>query len=205
MPVASDMGDCLFTALDFRNTDLVAPGYFATMGFGVPAAFGLQVVTDERPLVVVGDGAFQMTGWELLNCQRYGWDPIVLVFNNCSWEMLRAFQPESRFSDLVEIPFAEIAPSLGGEGYRVRTRQELKVALERAAETRGRFQLIEIMMSRGTQSPTLARFVNGFKQMRQASPGAPDQRPEGIANLNRDSQRIHLDTDTQYRIVLKVT
>ena len=66
------------------------------MGFGVPAGLGVQAATGERPLILVGDGAFQMTGWELGNCRRYGWDPIVLVFNNASWEMLRTFQPESQ-------------------------------------------------------------------------------------------------------------
>ena len=64
------------------------------------AALGLQAATGQRPLVLVGDGAFQMTGWELGNCRRYGWDPIVLLFNNASWEMLRTFQPESGFNDL---------------------------------------------------------------------------------------------------------
>ncbi|CAG0995960.1 hypothetical protein GPROT1_03423, partial [Gammaproteobacteria bacterium] len=93
MPIASDIGDCLFTALDIHNTDLVAPGYYATMGFGVPAGLGVQASTRRRPLILVGDGAFQMTGWELGNCRRYGWDPIVVVFYNRSWEMLRAFQP----------------------------------------------------------------------------------------------------------------
>jgi indolepyruvate decarboxylase len=95
LPIASDMGDCLFTAMDIEHTALVAPGYYATMGFGVPAGLGLQAATGQRPLILVGDGAFQMTGWELGNCRRYGWDPIVLLFNNASWEMLRTFQPES--------------------------------------------------------------------------------------------------------------
>ena len=49
------------------------------MGYGIPAGIGTQVATGLRPLVLVGDGAFQMTGWELLNCVRYGWDPIVLL------------------------------------------------------------------------------------------------------------------------------
>ncbi|HEY8904855.1 MAG TPA: indolepyruvate/phenylpyruvate decarboxylase, partial [Rhodoferax sp.] len=74
MPIASDMGDCLFTAMEIAHTALVAPGYYATMGFGVPAGLGLQAATGERALVLVGDGAFQMTGWELGNCKRYGWD-----------------------------------------------------------------------------------------------------------------------------------
>lgn len=84
LPLASDIGDCLFTALDMDNTELVAPGYYATRGYGVPAGLGLQVASGRRPMVLVGDGAFQMTGWELGNCRRYGWDPIVLLFNNRS-------------------------------------------------------------------------------------------------------------------------
>ena len=94
MPMAADMGDCLFTAMEIDNTALVAPGYYAGMGFGVPAGIGVAVATGRRPLILVGDGAFQMTGWELGNCRRYGLDPIVVLFNNQSWEMLRVFQPE---------------------------------------------------------------------------------------------------------------
>ena len=82
MPIAVDVGDCLFTAMDIDHTALIAPGYYASMGFGVPAGLGLQAATGERPLILVGDGAFEMTGWELGNCARYGWDPIVIVFNN---------------------------------------------------------------------------------------------------------------------------
>ena len=81
---------------------------------GLPAGLGLQAATGQRPLVLVGDGAFQMTGWELGNARRYGWDPIVLVFNNAGWEMLRAFQPESKFNDLGEWRFADMAAALGG-------------------------------------------------------------------------------------------
>lgn len=166
MPIASDVGDCLFTALDIRNTDLIAPGYYATMGFGVPAGLGMQASTGRRPLILVGDGAFQMTGWELGNCRRYQWDPIVVVFNNCSWEMLRAFQPESQFNDLGEWPFADLAKGLGGTGRRVRTRRELAQALRAAVEERGRFQLVEVMIPPAKISPTLARFVEGVKRLR---------------------------------------
>ena len=165
MPIASDMGDCLFTAMEIEHTALVAPGYYATMGFGVPAGLGLQAATGQRPLILVGDGAFQMTGWELGNCKRYGWDPIVLVFNNASWEMLRTFQPESGFNDLGHWGFAEMASGLGGDGVRVGTRAELKAALDVAYATRGKFQLIEITIGRGVLSDTLARFVAGVKRL----------------------------------------
>ncbi|CAH2600613.1 Indole-3-pyruvate decarboxylase [Rhodovastum atsumiense] len=167
MPMAADMGDCLFTGMEIANAPLVAPGYYAGMGFGVPAGLGAAVATGARPLILVGDGAFQMTGFELGNCRRYGWDPIVIVFNNTSWEMLRVFQPESRFNDLDDWRFAELAGPLGGDGVRVRTRRELAEALARAHTTRGRFQLIEAMLPRGGTSDTLARFVAGFKAARE--------------------------------------
>ncbi len=165
MPIASDIGDCLFTAMDIAHTALVAPGYYATMGFGVPAGLGLQAATGERPLILVGDGAFQMIGWELGNCRRYGWAPIVIVFNNASWEMLRTFQPESGFNDLDHWGFAEMASGLGGDGVRVATRAELKAALDRAMATRGKFQLIEVTLPRGVLSNTLARYVAGVRRL----------------------------------------
>jgi indolepyruvate decarboxylase len=165
MPIAADVGDCLFTAMDIDHTELTAPGYYATMGYGVPAGLALQAATGKRSLILVGDGAFQMTGLELGNARRYGWDPIVIVFNNASWEMLRTFQPESAFNDLGEWNFAEIARALGGDGTRARRRRELADALERAIATRGRFQLVEAMIPRGSLSKTLERFVAGVKRL----------------------------------------
>ena len=165
MPIASDVGDCLFTAMDIEPTALVAPGYYGTMGYGVPAALGLQAASGERPLVLVGDGAFQMTGWELGNCRRYGWDPLVLVFNNASWEMLRTFQPESSFNLRDRWDFAGMAAGMGGDGIRVDTRAQLKAALDSAIFRRGRFQLIDITLPRGVVSATLARFVSGVRRL----------------------------------------
>jgi indolepyruvate decarboxylase len=166
MPMTSDVGDCLFTAMEIENTALAAPGYYAGMGFGVPGGIGVAASTKKRPLILVGDGAFQMTGWELGNCRRYKLDPIVIVFNNASWEMLRSFQPESKFNNLDDWNFAGIAPMLGGHGVRVTTCSQLGEALDAAVKRRGRFSLIEVMLPRGQVSDTLARFVSGFKAAR---------------------------------------
>ena len=164
MKIACDVGDCLFTTLNIQSTSLTAPAYYAGMGFGVPAGLGIQATTGNRPLILVGDGAFQMTGWELGNCRRYGWDPLVIVFNNCSWEMLRTFQPDSEFNNLDDWKFAEIANVLGGDGYRVSNRGEFANALNVAYAKRGKFQLIEVMMEHGEISPTLNKFINAIKQ-----------------------------------------
>jgi len=176
LPLAADIGDCLFTALDIAHTALVAPGYYATMGYGVPAGLGLQAGGAARPVILVGDGAFQMTGWELGNCQRYGWDPIVIVFNNCSWEMLRAFEPAADFTNLSDWHFADMAAALGGNGRRVTTRAELGAALDAAMLRRGRFELIEVMIPRGVVSSTLERFVQGVRRLQTSAP-APASPP----------------------------
>ncbi len=173
MPLVADTGDCLFTAMEIENTELAAPGYYATMGFGVPAALGIQVASGRRPVVLLGDGAFQMTGWELGNCNRYGWDPIVIVLNNACWEMLRTFQPESHLTELGCWDFARIAGALGGEGTVVRTRREFDAAIQRAAATRGRFQLIDVRLDRGVISKTMRRFADALKKFRKQKEAQP--------------------------------
>ena len=171
MPIAADMGDCLFTAMDMENTELVAPGYYATMGPGVPMGLGLQVASGRRPLILVGDGAFQMTGWELGNCRRYGWNPIVLVFNNTGWGMLKTFQSDTGYNDLDDWHFADMATPLGGKGRRVQTRAELASALAAAQADESCFQMIEIMIPRGEISNTLQRFVGAIREKSALSSG----------------------------------
>ena len=52
-------------------------------------------------------------------------------------------------------------------GERVTTRRELAAALDRAVKRRGQFSLVEVMLPRGVTSETLARFVSGFKSIRE--------------------------------------
>ncbi len=167
MWLATDMGDCFFTTLDVHNTNLVAPAFYATMGYGVPAGFGIQAASGERPIILVGDGAYQMTGWEILNMPRYGLNPIILVFNNASWEMLRTFQPESAFNDLPRLDFKQIGDSLGGKGHSAKTRAELKKALDAALDDESSYHVIDINIEKQVLSKTLERFVSGFKEARE--------------------------------------
>lgn len=89
----------------------------------------------------------------------------MLVFNNAGWEMLRAFEPGMAFNELGRSDFASMAAGMGGDGHLVRTRSQLRAALERAHATRGRFQLLDIHLPAGAQSPTLHRFVNAVRRL----------------------------------------
>ena len=77
-----DTGDSLFATVDIRADVCIGPAYYATMGFAIPGSMGLQAASGLRPLVLVGDGAFQMMGPEISQCPRYGLNPIVVLLNN---------------------------------------------------------------------------------------------------------------------------
>jgi indolepyruvate decarboxylase len=162
VPLVSDTGDCLFASVEIRSNEIVAPAYYATMGFAVPAAIGVQTSTGRRPLVLVGDGAFQMTGPEISHAQQYGCNPVVVLLNNNRWEMLQAFYPHAGYNDTVAWPFATLADIWGGRGFLAPTVGELRRALD-AAWKAPRFSIIEVPLAKGDISPVLARFVEGFK------------------------------------------
>ena len=73
--VVTESGDMLFAGLDVRVPGgglYLAQGFYASMGFAVPAALGTQVGCGVRPLVLSGDGAFQMTGPEISHAPMIG-------------------------------------------------------------------------------------------------------------------------------------
>ena len=163
VPLVCDTGDALFASVEIRSNEVMAPAYYATMGFAVPAALGLQVTSRRRPIVLVGDGAFQMTGPEISHAPEYDCNPVVIVLNNTSWEMLQAFFPNARYNRTAAWPFAKLADLWGGHGTRITTARELESAL-RTAWIDTRFSIIEVPLAAGDISPVLARFVAAFKE-----------------------------------------
>jgi indolepyruvate decarboxylase len=163
VPLVCDTGDALFASVEIRSNEVVAPAYYATMGFAVPAALGLQVSSRRRPIVLVGDGAFQMTGPEIAHAPEFECNPVVIVLNNTSWEMLQAFFPDAQYNRTAAWPFARLAELWGGHGTRVTTARELTAALHEAWKD-SRFSIIEVPLAPGDISPVLARFVAAFKK-----------------------------------------
>ncbi len=169
MPVTADMGDCLFISAGIPDVPFLASVYYATMGFGVPAALGVQAATHARALVVTGDGGFQMTGWELLNCKLNGLDPVVLVLNNSGWGMLKRFSGNTDYISRGVFSYAALAETLGGTGYVATTGKELKLALETALQRRGKFQLVEAVLSQNEVSAALKKYVAVFRKNKLAA------------------------------------
>jgi indolepyruvate decarboxylase len=170
VPLVADTGDALFASVDIRSNECLAPAYYATMGFAIPAALGLQIASGRRPLVLVGDGAFQMTGPEISRAPEYGCSPIVVVLNNGSWEMLQAFFPEARYNSTAPWPFAKLGELWGGWGTTASSAAALRDALD-AAWQETRFSVIEVPLAAGDISPVLRQFVEAFKQQTAGAEG----------------------------------
>ena len=162
--VVCDVGDALFGAADLRihrRTEFLGPAYYASMGFAVPAAIGAEMANRAvRPLVLVGDGAFQMTGVELSTAVRHGLSPIVLVLNNEGYGTERHMQ-DGPYNDILPWNYARLPELLGaGQGWVATTEGELDHALAEAAANTASFSLIDIHLDRLDRSPALDRLAS---------------------------------------------
>jgi indolepyruvate decarboxylase len=169
MVVIADIGDALFGAADMsmsRRTEFISPAYYTSMGFAVPAAVGAGMANPEaRALVVVGDGAFQMTGMELSTIARYGLNPIVVVLNNHGYTTER-FLLDGPFNDIHLWHFHKVPEVLGrGLGLEVRTEGELDVALGRALANTSSFSILNVHLDPWDRSPALERLAQRLSQI----------------------------------------
>jgi indolepyruvate decarboxylase len=167
--VIADIGDSLFGAADLemhRQTEFLSPAYYTSMGFGVPAAVGASMANPAaRILVVVGDGAFQMTGLELSTIARHGLNPIVVILNNHGYTTER-FLLEGPFNDIHDWAYHRLPEVLGtGLGLEIRTIKELDGALSRAFENTASFSLLNVHLDPYDRSPALERLANRLSKL----------------------------------------
>jgi len=161
--VIADVGESLFAAADLHvrhRFEFLSPAYYTSMGFAVPAALGASFADPAlRPLVLVGDGAFQMTGTELASCVRYGLAPIVVVLNNRGYSTEREIL-EGPFNDLHEWRYDKIFELIGGGvGSRVETQREFEERLASAFADRSRPHLLNVLLSPDDRSPGMVRLA----------------------------------------------
>lgn len=168
MVVIADPGDALFGATELpirRGEGFLSPAYYASLGFAVPAALGVGLAEPAaRPLVLVGDGAFQMTGQELSTCVRFGVRPIVVVLNNDGYATER-YLVDGSFNDVLRWEYSRLPDLMGaGTGYRIGTDGELAAALEAAiADEASAFSILDVRLGRFDVSTPLKRLTANLK------------------------------------------
>jgi acetolactate synthase-1/2/3 large subunit len=123
---------------NFAQTDgWVTSGGMGTMGFALPAAFGVKVANPKREAIaVIGDGCFQMTLQELGTIAQSKLPVKIIILNNNYLGMVRQWQElffNNRYSfvELQNPDFVAISKGFGIDGEKVNTRDELEVALDK--------------------------------------------------------------------------
>lgn len=169
--VVSDVGDGLFGAVGIRTSkraEFIAPAYYLSMGFAVPAAIGVGMANPAlRPFVLVGDGAFQMTGTELSTAVRLGQRPIVLILNNEGYGTMRKIR-DGRFNVISQWDYGKICDLVGGGKSQIaRTKGELDGAI-RAAMGSNELCVIDVRVPRDDMSPQLSSMSRELAKLRAA-------------------------------------
>jgi indolepyruvate decarboxylase len=167
--VIADIGDAIFGAVGIRSArqaQFIAPAYYMSMGFAVPASIGVAMAAKKlRPYVLVGDGAFQMTGAEISTAVRLGLNPIIIVLNNDGYGTLRKVR-DGCFNVITQWNYSRICDVVGGgEGSKVSTKGGFDTALSRAQKS-DRVHLIELQIPREDASQQLARVACEVRKMR---------------------------------------
>lgn len=167
--VVADIGDAIFGAVGIRSANqaqFIAPAYYMSMGFAVPASIGVATAAKKlRPYVLVGDGAFQMTGAEISTIVRLGLNPIIIVLNNDGYGTLRKIR-EGCFNAITKWNYSKICELVGGgEGTVASTKGEFDTALSRAQKS-DRVQVIELKVPRNDTSQQLATIAAEVRKVR---------------------------------------
>ena len=162
--VIADVGESLFAAADLhvhRRFEFLSPAYYTSMGFAVPAAVGASFADPTlRPIVLVGDGAFQMTGTELSTSVRYGQTPIVVVLNNRGYSTEREIL-DGPFNDVHEWRYERICDMIGGGvGTRITTQGEFERGLTAALADSNRLHVMNVLLDPADRSTGMVRLAH---------------------------------------------
>lgn len=151
--------------IDFERTrSWVSSSGLGTMGYGLPAAIGAAIGTQDdaapRPVWLIdGDGSFQMTSEELATAGQMGLPIKIAILNNSVYGMVRQWQTlfygshysqtnlhdgDAREPGRAEIPdFVKLAEAYGCLGLRAFTEEEAQEAIDRANQVNDRPVLID--------------------------------------------------------------
>ena len=159
--VIAEAGDSLFAAADLvmhHDVGFLGQAFYLSIGYAVPAALGAGIADPRRrPIVLVGDGAFQMSAQELSSLCRRRSGAILLVMNNDGYTTERVIH-EGPYNDIQRWQYHRLPEVFGGGwGCRVETEDELAAALARASASTTGPALIEIILERLDTSEALKR------------------------------------------------
>jgi acetolactate synthase I/II/III large subunit len=115
------------------------PGPFGCLGVGPPYALGVKTAEPAKQVVVIaGDGAFGLNGFEFETLTRFGLPAVFVIGNDAAWGEIRIPQvgiygEEGEVATrLAPTPYHRLVDAFGGHAEHVERPAELAPALERA-------------------------------------------------------------------------
>ena len=155
--VTSDVGQHQMFAAQYYPFDAprkwINSGGLGTMGFGLPAAMGVQVAfPDEQVVCITGEGSIQMNIQELSTCSQYGLPIKIINVNNQSLGMVKQWQDmqyEGRHSHsyMDSLPdFVKLVESYGHVGFRIESRDELEPIMAEAMAIKNKLVFVDILV-----------------------------------------------------------
>ena len=120
-----------------RSRHLITPTDFNCMGYCVPAAIGVQLTHPQQAVVgIVGDGAFLMTGLEIITAAEHRLGVVFYVFNDGELSQISQAQqlPYNRKACTVlpEIRIKGIADAVGARYLRLSTDDDIHAVIAQA-------------------------------------------------------------------------
>jgi len=154
--VTSDVGQHQMWAAQFYKFDKprrwVNSGGLGTMGFGMPAAMGVQFAHPGADVVcITGEGSIQMNIQELSTCRQYGLPLKIVNLNNRYLGMVRQWQEffyQGRYSMsyMEALPdFVKLAEAYGHVGMQIDKPQDVEPALREALKLKDRLVFMDFL------------------------------------------------------------
>lgn len=168
--VLADQGTSFYGMADHRlpqGVTFIGQPLWGSIGYTLPAAVGAAVAHPERRTVLlIGDGAAQLTIQELGTFSREGLSPVIVVVNNDGYTVERAIHGEAApYNDIVGWSWTDVPHALGVSehlAFRVQNYGELDDALTAAATHRDRMVFVEVVLPRLEIPPLLSQLVGNL-------------------------------------------
>ncbi|MEE3115009.1 MAG: thiamine pyrophosphate-binding protein [Actinomycetota bacterium] len=148
-----------------RENCWMDPGPLGTLGVGMPFALAAQhSFPDRRVLIIYGDGAFGLNGFEYDTAVRFGLPIVGIVGNDAAWgQMLRPqvgiYGADRKVAvDLAPTRYDLVVEALGGHGEYCERPDEIRPALERAFAS-GKPALVNVMIRKDEGAPKGSTYV----------------------------------------------
>ena len=156
--ITSDVGQHQMFAAQYYHFDKprqwINSGGLGTMGFGLPAAMGVQLAFPKATVAcVTGEGSIQMCIQELSTCLQYDLPIKIINVNNSSLGMVKQWQDMQyggRLSQTLyedSLPdFAKLAESFGHVGMKVEQLEELESAMKECFKIKNKLVFLDIVV-----------------------------------------------------------